>query len=366
MVNRALSLSSRWLVLAQLLSGLARAQEPAQGGPRVLHAPPSTHAACADLAVSAALDHPEQVKTAWLVYTRGGEAREVPFRRATSGPYLATVPGAEVCESFAYAIEIELLDGARVAAFAHRGAPHEVALARPREAEREAALLERLSGRRSVLSASLEYADFGSTSTRTTQPATGATAPATPTTISDRYHRIEAGYTYRMLGAVAEFGIRGGVVRGTSVVPGETDRRKFDVGLNYGAPRVLLRATDWLHVEATMLTSVTEVGFSVGGGGALLLGDPWGSKFTLGLESIQVFGTRAYSRLDLPIARGVYVAPIVEVTDMPHADRTGVRLLLEGRAALRDGYGVSALVGYQARDASSGGVAGGVAMSYAF
>ena len=62
----------------------------------------------------------------------------------------------------------------------------------------------------------------------------------------------------------------------------------------------------------------------------------------------------------------VYHRAIVEVTDMPHADRTGVRLLLEGRAELRDGYGVSALIGYQARDASSGGVAGGLAFSYAF
>ncbi len=362
MVTRALSVSFGCLLASLLRVGAARAEEP---GPRVLHTPSSTHAECQDLRVQATVEHAEQVKTAWLVYLHEGEAREVPFRRAPEGPYLATAPGREVCGSFAYTIEIELLDGARVAAFAARDAPYQVALYKPREQEREAALAARLSNRRAVVSTSFEYADFGATSAKPAPSAPPATASA-PASISDRYYRVEAGYTYRMLGAVAEFGLRGGAVRGTSVVPGETDPSKRAVGLNYGAPWVLLRATDWLHVEATTLTSVTEVGFSVGGGAAVMIGDPWGSKFTLGLESVQVFGTRAYSRMDLPVGRGAYLAPIVEVTDMPHADRTGVRLLLEGRADLGQGYGVKALIGYQARDASSGGIAGGVGMTYAF
>lgn len=360
MVTRARSLASRCLIALSLMGAAASAQGPAPDGPRVLHAPPATHAACTDVSLRAAIEHPEQVKAAWLVYTREGAAREVPFRRASDGPYLATLPGAEVCGAFAYSIEIELLDGARVAGFAHRTDPHEVALTTSREVERERALLARLSGRRSVVTASAEYANFGDTTTKPTGPTAAATH------ISDRYHRIEAGYTYRMLGVVAEFGIRGGVVRGTSAVPGETERGKLDVGLNYGAPRVLFRAADWLHIEATMLTSVTEVGFSIGGGAAFVIGDPWGSKFTMGVESIQVFGTRAYTRLDLPVTPRVYVAPIVEVTDMPHADRPGVRLLVEARADLGDGYGLGALLGYQARDASSGGPAGGLSLSYAF
>ena len=73
---------------------------------------------------------------------------------------------------------------------------------------------------------------------------------------------------------------------------------RFRVGLNYGAPTVRVRLSDLAHVEGEFLTSVTEVGFSVGAGGALLIGDPYGSKLTLGFESIQVFGERFYSKLD--------------------------------------------------------------------
>lgn len=92
---------------------------------------------------------------------------------------------------------------------------------------------------------------------------------------------------------MSEFGIRAGIVRGQSLVRRESDPSKYEVGLNYGAPRIRLRAEDWLHVEGELLTSVTEVGFAVGGGGAVLLGDPYGSKLVLGLEGIQVFGCAA-------------------------------------------------------------------------
>lgn len=330
--------------------------------PRLTHAPPAVHEDCAELSVAATIDRPELLKTAWLVYG-GATPREVPFRRASAGPWLAVVPASDTCGAFAYAIELELRDGTRVAAFAHRGAPHEVVVQPSSETARERALLARLDGRRSVVASRVELARFGAT---TTQVRRTPSEPATPTRVPDQTFRVQAGYTYRMLGVVAEFGIEGGVVRGTSVVPGETSRDKLDVGLNYGAPRVLVRATDWLHVDATMLTSVTEVGFSVGGGAALVFGDPWGAKLTLGFESVQVFGSRGFTRMDLPLGRRAYVAPIVEVTNMPHADRTGVRLLVEGRFDLGQGWGLSALGGYQARDAASGGPAAGVGVAYAF
>ncbi len=111
---------------------------------------------------------------------------------------------------------------------------------------------------------------------------------------------------------------------------------------------------------------MTEVGFSVGTGAALLVGDPYGSKLTLGFESIQVFGTRMYSRMDIVARRDLIVAPIVEVTDMPHADRFGVRLLTEARYDAGRGFGVGLRAGYQARVATSGGPTGGLHASYAF
>ncbi|MFO0568237.1 MAG: hypothetical protein U0263_21430 [Polyangiaceae bacterium] len=35
---------------------------------------------------------------------------------------------------------------------------------------------------------------------------------------------------------------------------------------------------DMVHLDASLLLSITEVGFRGGGGGALLLGDPYGSN----------------------------------------------------------------------------------------
>jgi hypothetical protein len=114
------------------------------------------------------------------------------------------------------------------------------------------------------------------------------------------------------------------------------------------------------------LSSVTEVGFSVGTGAALLIGDPYGSKLSLGFETIQVFGTRIYSRMDIAARRGLMISPIVEVTDMPHADRFGVRLLAEARYDAGKGFGLGFLGGYQARVATSGGPTLGISGSYAF
>ena len=148
----------------------------------------------------------------------------------------------------------------------------------------------RLGERRSVVTSSAEYVVFG-------QP--GDLGGRT-----DRYWRTEAGYTYRPLRRIAEFGIRAGVVRGPN-----PDPTKPDLGLNYGAPSSRLRLGDIWHLEGEFLTSVTEVGFSVGVGSALVVGDPYGSKLSLGFESIQVFGTRLYSRMDIAARRNLVIAP---------------------------------------------------------
>jgi len=123
-------------------------------------------------------------------------------------------------------------------------------------------------------------------------------------------------------------------------------------------------------VEVAALTSVTEVGFSVGGGGALLIGDPYGTRLTLGAETIgfssTYFGSRFYSRLDILVREGITVAPVVEVTDMPHAESFGVRLFGDAAIALPRGFGLGLRAGYQARRSTSGGVGLGTTASYSF
>ncbi len=347
----------------------AKAESPKPELPGVAalhHAPPPTAVAHSTFKIAATIDNPHTIKRALLVYRTGKDAtyREVPFLRAADG-YVAEVPGESVdYPSLSYAIELEGPDGARSPAYATRGEPHVVDVPGDLDDARETALLERVGGVRSVVSTSGELVSFGHTT---------ATASTGPKTVLDHWYRIEAAYTYRPLRTIMEFGIRVGIVRGTAPVPfdvtlaGETTTKKdnFDVGLNYGAPFVVFRASDEVHLEGHLLTSVTEVGFSTGIGSAIHIGDYFGTKLILGFEHVALFGTRGYSRLDLVRGR-VRVSPIVEVTDMPHADRAGVRLLTELGLNLGQGFGLALRGGYQARDFRSGGAGAGVAISYAF
>jgi hypothetical protein len=342
---------------------------PAQPSrPKVHHAPVSTATAHETLVIRAEVEHPELVHRVLLVYRipDGPALREVEFLRASDGPYAAQIPAEDVkWPNLAYTIEIEPRDGPRLAAFASRNALHTVEVPEDLMDIRERALLERLGGRRSVFSATGEYVSFG------TSQATKLDTQQTES-IQDRYYRIEAGYTYRPLRWVTEFSVRAGIVRGKAPVaqraltPGISESERYDVGLNYGAPTVRFRLDDQIHVEAELLSSITEVGFSWGGGGAILLGDPYGSKLTLGFETIQVFGTRFYSRMDVVASHGIRVAPIVETTNMPSAKEYGLRLLSEIAFDIGGGFSAAIRGGYQARAAASGGPSGGATLSYAF
>jgi hypothetical protein len=243
---------------------------------------------------------------------------------------------------------------------------------------RERALLKRLDGRRSVVTGAGEFVRFGTTRGSgpiPCAPGQGADCPAgksrTPE-VDDQYWRVEVGYTYRPLRTVAEFGLRIGVVRGTSLVDlPQLDMSKYKVGLNYAAPSVRFRMHDMWHLDLELVTSITEIGFSVGGGGSLLIGDPRSTHLTLGAEAVGLtrptyFGSRFFTRLDVQVHSRVTLAPVIEVTDMPHADAFGVRLY--GDVAIDVGHGFSLGVrgGYQARRSTSGGVGLGGAASYAF
>jgi len=231
------------------------------------------------------------------------------------------------------------------------------------------ALLERLDGRRSVFAASGDYVDFGRSPADRFNP----DGTLTHTNVHDNFFRVEGSFTYRPLRVVSEFSLRIGVVRGNSPVPlddsqapGKIGTDRFKVGLNYGAPTVRFRLADMWHLEAEFLTSVTETGFSVGTGSALLIGDPYGTKLTLGFESIQVFGTRFWSRMDVAAGNRFTIAPLIEVTNMPHANDYGVRLIGEVTADLGAGFHTSVRGGYQARRSTEGGPSAGATVAYSF
>jgi hypothetical protein len=338
--------------------------------PTVHHAPLTTAAEHEPVTVTASIERADLVKRALLVYRHGSAVDEVAFARSGLGgpPYLAVIPPDDVTRPYvAYAIEIERTDGARVPIFASRQAMQPVEVVGDYVDAKEEALLTRLHGRRFVVSAEGEYVYFGSTPAQVCTASCTTGMPQLSTqNVQDAYYRVEGGFTYRMLRTVTEFGIRGGVYRGTSAVPNETDASKYNVGLNYGAPWVRLRANDWLHLEGEFLTSVTEVGFSLGGGAAAMIGDAYASHLTLGFEGIDVFGVRGYSRFDVMPTTRFLVAPTIEVTNMPHASNAGVRLLMDLGYDLGAGFRVTVRGGYQARTFASGGPSAGGSITYAF
>lgn len=354
-------------VLAALLFGhLARADEPgpseAAAAPdvRVHHAPPSVAKAKAPLSIEVSFDAPEEVKSATLVYRRSdAQLAAVPFERSssTARPYVAVIPAADVTTpSVAYAIELLTTDGRRLSAFASRDDMHTVALEEDAGDARERALLGRHGGRRTTVAVAGDLVAFGRTPTQ---------LDGVVLDQKDQYFRLEGQFTYRLFRTIAEFGFRGGVVRGSSPVPGAKHERENEVGMNYGAPRIRVRFIDWLHLDGEALTSVNEVGYSIGGGGAVLVGDPYGTHLTFGFEGIQIFGLRGYTRFDVAVARWLALGTHVEVTTMPHAERPGVRLVGDAKIDLGSFF-LGVRGGYQARQFASGGPAVGLTAGYSF
>jgi len=362
----------------------ARAESPAPlprvaGEPRAHHDPVSTAKVHEDLKIVVALEHAEAVKSAAVVFRSAkGELRLVPLLRGEGEGYVAIIPGVDVvAPGIAYAIEVERLDGRRVPLFASRADLHPVEVMDDHLDVHEQALLKRLDGRRSVVTAGGEFVRFGTTTGNSVLPCAEKqtdcpVGSSKRPIVDDQYWRVEAGYTYRPMRVVEEFSLKIGVVRGTSLVQTATyDESKYKVGLNYASPSVRLRAVDMLHFDLSLLTSITEIGFSVGGGGAILIGDPYGTRLTLGADVAGVtkstyFGSRFYARLDLSLHHRVILAPAVEVTDMPHAEAFGVRLTSDLAVNFGKGFSVALRGGYQARKSTSGGIAGGGALSYAF
>jgi hypothetical protein len=335
---------------------------------RIHHAPISVADVAEPLTVRASLDQLQGSKRAWLVYRTSNDKRfrQAEFLRAADGPYAAVVPAERVmAPALEYVIELEQDDGKRVAVFSSRRSPHRVLVPRDGMDRIEEVAAARLDERRSMFSADAEYVSFGRSPVVVDTP-TGREEQV----IDDFYWRAEGSFTYRLLRTVSEFSFTAGAIRGsapsTEPVPGQSEDERFDVGLNYGATRVRFRMTDKFHVDGSLLASVSELGFSVGTGSSLHIGDPYGSKLILGFEAIESFGVRIFTRLDFQAHRRVKLSPIVEVTNMPSAVAFGLRL--QGELGVDIGWGLRAIGrgGYQARDATSGGPSAGGSLGYAF
>jgi hypothetical protein len=239
-------------------SPAAKVTRPPEAGPAVHHAPISSATEDEPLTVTATIDAPHLVKGAYVVYRAKDRWLSLRLLRSgEEGEYAGVIPAEHVKgPRLGYAIELERMDGAREPVFASRAELHPVLVHDDPTDERERWLLDRLGGRRSVVSATGELVRFGTTVGKFALPcaANQEDCPVGSTrvpTVDDQYWRVDASYTYRPLRTVSEFGFRLGVVRGRSLVDLSGVRRptRYDVGLNYAGANVRFRLADILHAD---------------------------------------------------------------------------------------------------------------------
>jgi hypothetical protein len=70
--------------------------------------------------------------------------------------------------------------------------------------------------------------------------------------------------------------------------------------------------------------------------------------------------------MDVLASDRVTLSPIIEVTDMPHANQFGVRLLAQIGIDFGAGFSAAVRGGYQARTFNQGGGSVGLELGYAF
>ncbi|MBI4956454.1 MAG: hypothetical protein HY908_30835 [Myxococcales bacterium] len=348
-----------------------RAPPTPVGEPTAHHAPLSAVPAGEPVVLRVDLARPDRIAKAWVVFRTPvhPELRQVELHRASPGPFETVIPGDEVAApDIAYCIEVEELDGRRYPVFGSRDAPKAVQVL-----EASLDLIGRtfaagFDDRRSLFIGSFDWVSFGKSEATTPGP----DGLPRVETVQDQYYRVEGGYTYRPFYVVSEFGVRLGVVRGKAPVPvrellpEQSEDERFDVGLNYALSYVRFRIADLFHTDSSFLLNVAELGFSVGGGGTLHIGDLRGTKLALGFEGVQHFGLRFFSQLDVRPDEAVRISPIIEVSNMPSADSYGVRLLAEVGVDFGLGIQAAARVGYQARNFASGGATLGGSFGYGF
>jgi hypothetical protein len=114
------------------------------------------------------------------------------------------------------------------------------------------------------------------------------------------------------------------------------------------------------------LLGASQSGFEYGGGGELVLGDPEGASFGLGVEGITTLGATGHMRLGFALTERLPMGAALELTSFPLGDDAGVRLLYDVGYAYSPGSSIVLRAGFQGRTSVTGGVSAGLALRHAF
>jgi hypothetical protein len=308
-----------------------------------MHVPPAS--AVANTSLELVAEAPPATPTLVAHYRRQGGTSFTALELVRSDDlrWVAVLPRAAVTEP---GIEYYLSAGGEVV-FASAESPHRIAVSLDEADERRGRDLARTRGRRSRIHLGGEWVDYG---TRTVERVE----------LVDRYYRIDADFSYRLLTYPLEE-VRVGYTR----LLGETETQvcpnsspcTADAGYKVGGWFELgLASIEGIRLDTRLLVLATQSGFKVGGRVEVRLGVLEGSHVAVGFESMADVGTSGHFRLGWGTVPLLPMAATVEITRLPDDDRsTGVRLFYDVARLVSDNLRLGLRVGYASRNQTVAG-----------
>ncbi len=267
--------------------------------------------------------------------------------RRDDAHWVAVVPGSAVIGP---GIEY-YLDAGGAPVFASPQWPHKIPVNAGVDDARRMRDLIRIDSHRSRIHTAGEWVDFG---TRT----------VAGTKLIDRYYRIDADFSYRLLAYPLEE-LRVGYTQllgdsQTTMCP-TTAPCTGQVGYKAGGWFELgLAPIEGVRLDGRILVMATQTGFNLGGRLEARLGVLDASHVAIGVESMADVGINGYFRLGWGTVPGLPMAATVEITNMPDAESdTGVRLYYDVARAVGHGVRIGVRLGYAARRQTVAGFTGG-------
>ncbi|MBA3463744.1 MAG: hypothetical protein H0T46_27555, partial [Deltaproteobacteria bacterium] len=262
--------------------------------------------------------------------------------RRDDAHWVAVVPATAV---IAPGVEYYLVAGTDPV-FASPQWPHTIPVHASDTEQRRTRDLTRIDSKRSRVAGSFEWVDYG---TRTIGNQK----------LVDRYYRVDAAFSYRLLAYPLEE-LRVGYtqllgdteVGDTTMCPNPAQPCTAQAGYKVGGWFELgLGPVEGVRLDGRLLVMATQSGFKVGGRIEGRLGVLEGSHVAMGVESMADVGINGYFRLGWGTVPGLPMAATVEITNMPDADRpTGVRLYYDIARTVAPGVRLGLRAGYAARD----------------
>ena len=309
----------------------------------ITHVPPAE--ATAGTSIELVADAPPASATLVVHYRSHRKGATDPFTnlelvRKDGSQWVAVVPATAVT---APGLDYYITSGDQPV-FASAAWPHTMPVMVTETSERRSRDLVRVGNRRSRVNTSFEWVEFGTTTDRN-----GAD-------VLDRYYRIDADFSYRLLAYPLEE-LRVGYTRLCGDKADCSDKG-FKVG---GWFELGLGVVEGVRVDGRVMVMATEQGFALGGRVEGRLGVRDASHIAMGIETLADVGTSGFFRLGWGTVPNTPMAATVEISQVPDENRnSGVRLYYDISRNLGNGFRAGIRVGYAARNQNVAGFTGGL------